>query len=93
MPKGVILREQGGLEKTKRRSNLTRLPQLDIGERARVIDIEGGRGLRQKLALRGLRRGARVQIVSYHGPITVKVDNSTVSIGRGMARKIRVRRL
>lgn len=75
-------------------SNPTRLTQLDIGERARLVDVEGGRGLRQKLALRGLREGARVQIVSYHGPITVKVDNnSTVSIGRGMARKIRVRRL
>lgn len=58
-----------------------------------MIDIEGGRGLRQKLALRGLRKGAKIQIISYRGPITVKVDNSTVSIGRGMARKIRVRRL
>lgn len=66
---------------------------MEIGEKARVVDIEGGRGVRQKLALRGLRRGAKVRIVSYHGPITVKVDSSTVSIGRGMASKIKVKRL
>ncbi len=69
------------------------LPRLEIGEKARVIDIEGGRGLKQKLALRGIRRGAKIEILSYHGPITIKVDNSTVSIGRGMARKIRVKRM
>ncbi|MBS3781303.1 MAG: ferrous iron transport protein A [Candidatus Thermoplasmatota archaeon] len=77
----------------KRRSKQTILPELDIREKARIINIEGGRGLKQKLALRGLREGAIIQIISYHGPITVKVNNSTVSIGRGMARKIRVRSL
>ncbi|MFW5953662.1 MAG: FeoA family protein [Candidatus Natronoplasma sp.] len=87
------MREQGGLEKTKKRSNLTILPQLNVGEKARVIGVKGGRGLKQKLALRGLRKGAKIQVISYRGPITVKVDNSTMSIGRGMARKVRVKKL
>ncbi len=76
-----------------KRNKQTVLPELDIGEEARVIDIEGGRGLRQKLAFRGIRSGAKIKIISYHGPITLEVDNSTVSLGRGMARKIIVKRL
>lgn len=64
------------------------LTQLRIGETARIMAIEGGRGLRQKLFLRGLIEGKVVRVVSNYGPVTVEVDRSIVAIGRGMARKI-----
>ena len=68
------------------------LGQLGIGERARIVAIEGGRGLRQKLFLRGLFEGKVVRVVSNYGPVTVEVDRSVVAIGRGMAQKIIVER-
>ena len=68
------------------------LSQLGIGEMARITVIEGGRGLRQKLYLRGLFEGKEVRIISNYGPVTVEVDRSVVAIGRGMAQKIIVER-
>jgi len=70
-----------------------RLNQLEPGEKGRVISIHGGRGFRQKLAFKGITEGRIVRIVSSRGPITLEVDRNTVSIGRGMANKIRVSRI
>jgi len=69
------------------------LSQLKPGEVGRVMAVEGGHGIRQKLFLRGLFEGSVVRVISCYGPVTVEVDRSTVSIGRGMAQKIIVRRL
>ena len=68
------------------------LGQLGIGEMARIVAIGGGRGLRQKLFLRGLLEGKTVRVISNYGPVTVDVDRSVVAIGRGMAQKILVER-
>jgi len=68
------------------------LSRLGIGEMARIVAIEGGRGLRQKLYLRGLSEGKVVRIISNYGPVTVEVDRNIVAIGRGMAQKIMVER-
>ena len=68
------------------------LNQLGIGGMARIVAIGGGRGLRQKLFLRGLFEGKVVRMVSNYGPVTVEVDRSVVAIGRGMAQKIIVER-
>lgn len=64
------------------------LTQLGIGEKAKIVAIGGGRGLRQKLFLRGLFEGKVVRVISNYGPMTIEVDRSTVAIGRGMAQKI-----
>ena len=68
------------------------LGQLGIGEMARIVTIERGRGLRQKLFLRGLVEGKMVRIISNCGPVTVEVDRNVVAVGRGMAQKIIVER-
>ncbi len=68
------------------------LSQVGIGEMARITVVEGGRGLRQKLYLRGLFEGKVVRVISNYGPVTVEVDRSVVAIGRGMAQKIVVER-
>ena len=68
------------------------LSQLGTGEMARIVAIGGGRGLRQKLYLRGLLEGKVVRIISNYGPVTVGLDRSVVAIGRGMAQKIIVER-
>ena len=69
------------------------LTQLRPNEVARVVAIEGGYGIRQKLALRGIVEGAIIRVVSCHGPITVEVNGNLVCIGRGMARRIMVERV
>ena len=66
------------------------LTELRIGEKAKIVAIGGGRGLRQKLFLRGLFEGKVVRVISNYGPMTIEVDRSTVAIGRGMAQKIAV---
>jgi ferrous iron transport protein A len=69
------------------------LNRLKPGELGRIMVVEGGRGIRQKLFLRGLFEGSVVRMISCYGPVTVEVDRNMVSIGRGMARKIIVRRM
>jgi len=64
------------------------LTQLRIGEKARIMAIGGGRGLKQKLFLRGLFEGKVIRMVSNYGPVIVEVNGNIVAIGRGMARKI-----
>jgi|GEM_PF-315685 len=71
----------------------TPLSRLNPGELGRIMAVEGGRGIRQKLFLRGLFEGSIVRMISCYGPVTVEVDRNTVSIGRGMAQKVMVRRM
>jgi len=70
--------------------DLTRIRQ---GEKGRVIDIQGGWGLLRKLEALGIRQGTEIVKVSsqlMRGPITIRVGNTQVAIGFGMARKIMV---
>jgi ferrous iron transport protein A len=70
------------------------LTDLNSHDRARITTIEGGPGFRQQLALRGIAEGCTVKIISCsRGPVIVEVKGSTLALGRGMARKIRVLRL
>lgn len=69
------------------------LTELKTGELAKIMAIEGGYGLRQKLSLRGIFEGSVIRVISNQGPVTVEVNRNTVSIGRGMAQKVRVMRV
>jgi len=69
------------------------IAELKAGEWAKVLAIEGGYGLRQKLLLRGIFEGSVVRVISNRGPVTIEIDRNIVSLGRGMARRIRVRRI
>lgn len=69
------------------------LTQLKPGEIAKIIEVDGGHGLRHRLSLRGITEGSIIRVISNIGPVTVEVDRNTVSIGRGMAHKIRVLRV
>ncbi|MHC1604553.1 MAG: FeoA family protein [Candidatus Methanofastidiosia archaeon] len=66
------------------------LSEMNEGELAKITTIHGGQGFRQRLSLNGLMEGNVVRIISSRGPITIEVNRSIVSLGRGMARKIRV---
>lgn len=69
------------------------LTEVKQGDSAKIVSIHGGCHHRRRLSFRGISEGCIVRIISNIGPVTVEVDRNVVSIGRGMARKIRVRRL
>jgi ferrous iron transport protein A len=67
------------------------LAQMREGERGRVVDIQGGWGLLRKTDALGIRPGTEIVKVSsqlMRGPIIIRVGNTQVAIGFGMARKI-----
>lgn len=67
------------------------LTELKEGESARIVEIIGGRGVRQKLDALGIRVGVKVKKVSslmWRGPIVIMAENTQVAIGWGMAQKI-----
>jgi len=70
---------------------MSMLTGLRPGQLGRIIAIEGGWGIRQRLSLRGISEGTIVRMISsQHGPTVVEVDRNIVALGRGMAQKIRV---
>ncbi len=70
---------------------IRRLTELKPEEWGRIIAIGGGRGIRQKLLLRGVSEGTIVRMVScYQGPVVVEANRNIIALGRGMAQKIRV---
>lgn len=67
------------------------LTRLKEGESGIVVEIDGGFGLVRRLESLGLRVGKRVTKISsqfMRGPVTIRIDNSQIAIGFGMARKI-----
>lgn len=67
---------------------------LDSAEgRVKITGIVGGRGFVRRLADMGLMPGKVVEIVSKGPPIIVRVMDSEIAIGRGIARKILVEKL
>lgn len=74
----------------------TTLELLPGGESAVVVSVSGGRGMMQKLDAMGVRPGKKVRKLGTQfmaGPITVLIDGRQVAMGRGIARKIEVRRI
>jgi len=70
------------------------LTQLEEGETGVVVSLQGGHGLVRRLESLGIRVGKKVTKVSsqlMRGPITIRIDNSQVALGFGMAKKIIVR--
>ena len=73
---------------------LTDLEKVALGTPATVVDFDAGAGMVRKLDAMGLRPGKVVRKLSSQfmaGPVTVLVDGRQLAMGRGIARKIRVR--
>jgi len=75
---------------------------LSRGEKAEIVEIRTNRGYcngnKNELCHAedmGLRAGRVIEMLNNegHGPILLKVDESRIAIGRGMAMKIIVKRL
>jgi ferrous iron transport protein A len=66
------------------------LSHLKTGQSGFVVFVKGGQSVNHRLAELGLLAGEKVTMVhhSQHGPITVRVKGSKISIGHGLADKI-----
>jgi len=69
----------------------TLLTNLQNYSSARIIEISGGSGLQNQLRSIGILEGKIISIVTIHpfrGPVVVKVDETVVTLGRGLASRI-----
>jgi ferrous iron transport protein A len=69
----------------------TTLDRIDERRKAKVIDIQGGAGIRQRLSQMGIHSGDIVTMLRYgalRGPLLIEIHGSQVALGRGIASKI-----
>jgi ferrous iron transport protein A len=72
------------------------LAHLPPKTKARITSIHGGRHFNRRMCVMNLREGQIIEVVSkqpFMGPITVAVGNCKMTIGRGMAHKIKVEKI
>jgi len=70
-----------------------RLDHLCPGEEARVIALEGGYGLQQRLSRLGIHPGDILQLTArgaFQGPLLVTIHGTRIALGRGVARRVLV---
>jgi ferrous iron transport protein A len=73
--------------------NAFTLDRADMGQTLRVVEIQGGWGIRQRLNRLGIHPGDKIVVRRsgiMGGPILVQVHGTEVAVGRGMARKVLV---
>ena len=66
------------------------LDQVAGGEKVRVVSVDGGHVMNQRLTSMGLRVGSVVRRQNTHrfGPVIVSLGTTRLAVGRGMARKV-----
>lgn len=76
----------------RKRPSTIPLTMATPGERIRIVDFLGGRGMQRRLASMGLNQGAEVEVIksSGPGPLIVVSRESRIALGYGMARQILV---
>ena len=72
---------------------LANIAGMRPGEQAELLNVDAGRSLRSRLLALGLIKGAMITVISNEGsgPLLIKVGESRLTIGRGMAERIQVR--
>jgi len=66
------------------------LNQIASGKFARIVKIENENLLGDRFKLNGIIEGDFVRVISCFGTITVEINNRIFSIGKNIAKKIRV---
>lgn len=68
------------------------LVELKSGEVGRVVSVVGGKGATMRLAAHGIVPGVDVEKIGNltGGPVVLKIGQTRVAIGRGLARKVMV---
>ena len=72
---------------------LKQLNQMNKGESGRIMSIVGGYGFVYRMESMNIRVGKRITKLSAlfrRGPVTVRLENTQLALGFGMASKILV---
>ncbi len=67
------------------------LRRMQSGRSGKVVEIQGGHGLVNRLSALGIRPGKKITKVSsmlMRGPVTIQSGNTRIAVGFGMANKI-----
>ena len=67
---------------------------MQTGQSGRVVEIQGGFGVIDRLNALGIIPGKRITKISSmlaRGPVAIQVDRAQLAVGYGMANKIIVR--
>ena len=70
---------------------LVNLRQMPSGRSGKVVEIQGGVGLFNRLSALGVRPGKKITKVSsmlMRGPVTIQSGNTRLAIGFGMANRV-----
>ncbi len=86
----------GWLRRRKRSpsgGDVVTLVSMRPGQSGVIVEVRGGRGIVERLAVLGIRPGKRVVKVSsmlLGGPVTVEIDRAQIAVGSQMAARILV---
>ncbi|MCX7846855.1 MAG: metal-dependent transcriptional regulator [bacterium] len=74
------------------KDNSVPLTLLGKGQEGKLVRVAGGENVEIRLAVLGLRRGAKVRVLqnSGRGPVMVGVGNARVAIGRDLATRVHI---
>ena len=67
------------------------LLDLQLNIKAKIMRLEGGFELQRKLASLNIRIGKTIKKITtqpLRGPVVVEIDNTKITLGRGLAMKI-----
>jgi ferrous iron transport protein A len=67
------------------------LKDLRAGESGKIVSIDGGHGMVNRLAALDIRPGQKIKKLNssfFRGPVTVEVNRTQIAIGFGMANRI-----
>ena len=67
------------------------LSKMDAGQSGRVVEVQGGQGIVNRLNALNVRPGkeiTKINTMLMRGPVTIEVGNARVAIGYGMAKRI-----
>ena len=80
------------MEHSKDLKDAIPLAFLSVGEEGVIVEMQGGRGMSQRLSEMGFTNSTRVRVLSSSspGPVLVGVRDARIAIGRGVAMKILV---
>ena len=68
------------------------LSMVQNGSRVRLVSVRGGRKLQHRLVEMGLSIGSEINVINNNqkGPFLIRIQDSRLIIGHGMAMKIEV---
>ena len=72
-------------------TRLVTVSRMQAGQSGKIVEVRGGHGLVNRLDALGIRPGKKITKVSsmlMRGPATIRVGNTQVAVGFGMAGKI-----